>query len=110
MVFLDTVGFISNLPHALFAAFKATLDEIKTAQVVLHVRDVAHYEAAFQKESVLGVLAELQVPAPLLRNHIEVWNKIDLLEPAELESALDAVSPRGVRFVLPSSACATDGP
>ncbi|MBS0255206.1 MAG: GTPase HflX [Proteobacteria bacterium] len=91
----DTVGFISDLPTQLVAAFRATLEEVTAADVILHVRDMANPDAAQQKAQVLAVLTELGIGvddgaddgaprAPL----IEVWNKCDLLDAgraAELE-------------------------
>ncbi|WP_242447400.1 GTPase HflX [Aurantiacibacter aquimixticola] len=79
----DTVGFISDLPTQLVAAFRATLEEVTAADIVLHVRDIANPDSAQQKREVLNVLAELGVvdelgegvDAPVL----EVWNKWDLL-------------------------------
>ena len=80
----DTVGFISDLPTQLVAAFRATLEEVTAADVILHVRDIANPDSAIQKDEVLSVLADLGVIAekggdstiPL----IEVWNKWDLLD------------------------------
>ncbi|MEO6013738.1 MAG: GTPase HflX [Devosia sp.] len=75
----DTVGFVSELPTTLVAAFRATLEEVTGADVILHVRDVASPDHAAQAVDVLKVLGELGVSAektPI----IEVWNKIDLLE------------------------------
>jgi GTPase len=75
----DTVGFISELPTDLVAAFRATLEEVVEADLVLHVRDIAHSDSAAQSADVGTVLADLAVEA--LGNHgvIEVLNKIDLL-------------------------------
>lgn len=81
----DTVGFISDLPTQLVAAFRATLEEVTAADVVIHVRDIANPDTAAQKTQVLAVLEDLglleegtQVPTVPI---IEVWNKWDLLEP-----------------------------
>lgn len=79
----DTVGFISDLPTQLVAAFRATLEEVTGADIILHVRDIANPASAAQRQEVLGVLAELGVidgeggdsRIPIL----EVWNKSDLL-------------------------------
>jgi len=73
----DTVGFVSELPHDLVAAFRATLEEVVGADVILHVRDISNPDHAAQALDVIGVLGELGVPPekPL----IEVWNKIDRL-------------------------------
>ncbi len=75
----DTVGFVSDLPTQLVAAFRATLEEVTTADVIIHVRDIAHADSAEQADDVKAVLSELgitEVSAPLL----EVWNKVDLLD------------------------------
>ena len=79
----DTVGFISDLPHELVDAFRATLEEVKEANVVLHVRDIASEESDAQAEDVRKVLKQLDVgqdgQALTKQTLIEVWNKIDLL-------------------------------
>jgi GTP-binding protein HflX len=90
----DTVGFISNLPTQLVAAFRATLEEVLGADIVVHVRDVAHPDSAAQRADVLKVLRELGLEALLdgndrQRHMIEALNKIDLLDPAARD-ALDA--------------------
>lgn len=74
----DTVGFVSELPTQLVAAFKATLEEVVSADVLIHVRDVAHPDSAAQKADVEAVLAEVGVAegTPV----IEAWNKLDLLD------------------------------
>ncbi len=79
VILSDTVGFISDLPTQLVAAFRATLEEVLAADLILHVRDVAHPESDTQADDVETILAELGVDPeiPLL----EVWNKIDLLHP-----------------------------
>jgi GTP-binding protein HflX len=76
----DTVGFIRDLPHTLVTSFRATLEEVEKAEVLLHVQDAAHPQAAAHKAEVEKVLAELGV---LDKPRIEVWNKIDLLESAQ---------------------------
>lgn len=76
----DTVGFISDLPPHLVAAFRATLEEVTEADVVLHVRDVAHPETSAQAEDVAHILASLEIDAKDRRRVVEVWNKIDLLD------------------------------
>jgi GTP-binding protein HflX len=73
----DTVGFVSELPHDLVAAFRATLEEVVDADLILHVRDVANPDHAAQALDVVGVLHELGVASD--KPVIEVWNKIDLL-------------------------------
>ena len=82
----DTVGFISDLPHQLVAAFRATLEEVLEADLILHVRDIAHPESAAQAANVRAILAELGVDAEAQGRMIEVWNKADLLDPADADA------------------------
>jgi GTPase len=77
----DTVGFISELPTMLVAAFRATLEEVMEADVILHVRDVSHGEAEAQAEDVEKVLRELDIDPDDHARLLESWNKIDLLAP-----------------------------
>ncbi len=83
IILSDTVGFISDLPHELVAAFRATLEEVAEADVILHVRDIAHPDAQAQREDVLAVLADLEregmLDAGWRERVIEVQNKADLL-------------------------------
>lgn len=81
VIMSDTVGFISDLPHELIEAFRATLEAVTEADLLVHVRDIAHPETEKQKDDVLSVLAQLTKDAdgkspPVL----EAWNKIDLLD------------------------------
>ena len=76
----DTVGFISELPTQLVAAFRATLEEVIGADVIVHVRDAAHEDTEAQARDVAGILAELGIDANDTQKIIEVWNKIDLLD------------------------------
>jgi len=78
-VLSDTVGFISDLPHELVEAFRATLEEVKGADVIVHVRDIAGVDSAAQAEDVRKVLKQIEVE-PDDDRVIEVWNKIDLLD------------------------------
>lgn len=94
----DTVGFIRNLPHTLVTSFRATLEEVERAEVLLHVRDASSPLFAEQKEQVERVLSELDVQGKPM---IEVLNKVDLLP--EDDQALLASAPRsGVRAVAVS--------
>jgi len=78
----DTVGFIADLPTTLVAAFRATLEEVVEADLVLHVRDISAPHTEAQKREVEAVLAELGVDlSPAVGRVIEVWNKVDQLEP-----------------------------
>jgi GTP-binding protein HflX len=78
----DTVGFISDLPTHLVAAFRATLEEVTEADLILHVRDAHHPDSAAQRTDVLSVLADLGLGERVDDGLIEVMNKIDLLDPA----------------------------
>jgi GTP-binding protein HflX len=103
VILSDTVGFISDLPIQLVAAFRATLEEVTAADVIVHVRDISSPASAAQKSQVLEVLAGLGVsdgedeenPIPI----IEAWNKWDLLDPeratdlAEIAAADDTIVP-----------------
>ena len=86
----DTVGFISDLPTDLVAAFRATLEEVLSADLILHVRDVSHEDSEAQNEDVLAVLRQLGVEAESETRVIDVLNKIDLLGPAEQARVLAA--------------------
>jgi len=76
----DTVGFISDLPHELVEAFRATLEEVRDADIVLHVRDIAGPDSDAQDEDVRKVLAEIGVGPDSGKRVVEVWNKIDQLD------------------------------
>lgn len=77
---LDTVGFITDLPHDLVEAFKATLEGIQTADILLHIRDIAHPMTAVQRNTVLAVLEEMGFTEEIWKpKYVEVLNKIDLL-------------------------------
>ncbi len=107
VMLLDTVGFVADLPTTLVAAFRATLEEVTEADVILHVRDVANPDAAAQAGDVLKVLGELGVSADATPI-IEVWNKIDLLP--EGREALQALRPAGsVSAVVEVSAQTGEG-
>jgi GTP-binding protein HflX len=88
IILSDTVGFISDLPTDLVAAFRATLEEVSAADIVLHVRDVAHPETALQQQEVVKVLKDLGLEPRLGTDLIEVLNKIDLLLPADRDTLL----------------------
>jgi GTPase len=91
----DTVGFISDLPTHLVAAFRATLEEVIEADIVVHVRDVHHPDSAAQREDVLGVLAGLGLAESGENGQIEALNKIDLLEPSRRATVVDQASHNG---------------
>ncbi len=90
VILSDTVGFISDLPTQLVAAFRATLEEVLSADVIAHVRDISHPETEEQRADVVGILAELGVGDD--RTVIEVWNKIDRV--ADPEPLLTAAARR----------------
>ncbi|GAB1480408.1 GTPase HflX [Paracoccaceae bacterium] len=101
----DTVGFISDLPTQLVAAFRATLEEVLEADLICHVRDISHPETAEQAADVADIMASLGVNAatPL----IEVWNKLDLVEPSAREA--QAVQAANRAQVFPISAVTGEG-
>jgi len=98
----DTVGFVSNLPTELVAAFRATLEEVNSADLILHVRDIAHPDTDAQKADVEAVLASLGLGEGEGPPRLELWNKIDLLEGDDLEALLAEAARRS--DVLPMSA------
>ncbi len=114
VILSDTVGFVSDLPHELVAAFRATLEEVLEADVVVHVRDVSHADAEAQGADVDPVLKELGLAEMVDRGLVEALNKIDLLpadghdevvnqarrRPAAI--ALSAVTGEGVDELLAS--------
>ncbi|MFN0116152.1 MAG: GTPase HflX [Paracoccaceae bacterium] len=118
VILSDTVGFISDLPTDLVAAFRATLEEVLEADLILHVRDIAHPETEEQAEDVGGILEDLGVAedVPLF----EVWNKIDLLSPETRAAllaqdartpgvhAVSAVTGEGLAALLDAIAAALD--
>jgi GTPase len=109
VILSDTVGFISDLPPMLIAAFRATLEEVVEADVILHVRDVSHDDAEAQLRDVEKILHELGIE-PHEANHkrslIEVWNKIDRLDNAARERVANIAERRAPadRPVLVSAA------
>ena len=101
----DTVGFISDLPTSLVAAFRATLEEVVEADLILHVRDISHPEAQAQCADVENVLAGLGIDVEQSDGHIlEVWNKIDLLSPEALEEMQNAARRASAAPLLVSAA------
>jgi GTPase len=96
----DTVGFISDLPHELVESFRATLEEVQEADVVLHVRDIANPDTAAQAKDVEAVLAELDVTRDAGRTVIEVWNKLDLIPDEDERAAVNARAGRSHAFAV----------
>ena len=87
IILSDTVGFISDLPTMLVSAFRATLEEVISADVILHVRDIAHEDAQAQGADVDGILKTLGIDPQDHDRVIEVWNKIDQIEPERRASS-----------------------
>jgi GTP-binding protein HflX len=107
VILSDTVGFVSELPHDLVAAFRATLEEVSEADLVLHVRDISHAETAEQRQDVHDVLSELGLEEKVDSGLIEILNKIDQLGEAERERLLSAREPG--RTYIPVSALCGEG-
>ncbi len=108
VILSDTVGFISDLPTHLVAAFRATLEEVIEASLILHVRDIAHEDSDAQAKDVETVLGQLGIEIGKSERIIEVWNKIDLLPPdARPEGQLKAEPGRPA--IVPISALTGEG-
>ena len=105
VILSDTVGFISDLPTQLVAAFRATLEEVLDADLILHVRDIAHPETDAQAEDVHDILRDLGVADTARR--IEVWNKLDLVDAHEREALETQAARRDDVFAI--SALSGDG-
>ena len=112
VIFTDTVGFISDLPTMLVAAFRATLEEVVEADVILHVRDISHEDAAAQLHDVEQILHQLGIDPQNGTGHervlIEVWNKIDRLN-AEERARLANIAERRPEDDRPVLVSATTG-
>tara|TARA_R110000868_G_scaffold10313_1_gene50531 strand:- start:565 stop:1914 length:1350 start_codon:yes stop_codon:yes gene_type:complete len=98
----DTVGFVSDLPTTLIAAFRATLEEVIGADIIVHVRDIAHPDSAAQKDDVSRVLDELGIDFADGRPSVEVLNKIDLLD-ADTRAAIENAASRDPDMVAMSA-------
>jgi GTPase len=96
IILSDTVGFISDLPTMLVAAFRATLEEVIEADVILHVRDVSHDDAEAQSRDVEDVLRAIGIDLDDQDRLIEVWNKIDRLDPDGRERVQNLAARRPV--------------
>ncbi len=92
VILSDTVGFISHLPTELVAAFRATLEEVLEADLIVHVRDITHPETEAQRQDVLDVLKRLGVDTDDADLYLEVLNKIDRLAPDEKEKLENSTS------------------
>ena len=96
VILSDTVGFITDLPTELIAAFRATLEEVRDADVILHVRDISSPETDLQSAKVLEILEDLGAGTSHGQEVIEVWNKIDRVDPLETARLVgDRVAPGG---------------
>ena len=84
----DTVGFVSDLPTELIAAFRATLEEVRSADLLVHVRNMAHPDREAQRDDVEDVLQSLGMAEEGAPQRIEAWNKVDLLDAEERERLL----------------------
>lgn len=103
----DTVGFVSELPTQLVGAFKATLEEVVSADLIVHVRDVAHPDSEAQRADVENVLSELGVEDDSVAPRIEAWNKIDLIAGEDRDAVLADAAHR--ERVVPISAMTGEG-
>ncbi len=95
----DTVGFISDLPTELIAAFRATLEEVLEADLIVHVRDIASKQSAEQRDDVNAILEQLFASQGEAIPVLEVWNKIDMVEEAErphLQAQANSITPSPV--------------
>ncbi len=105
VILSDTVGFVSDLPHELVAAFHATLEEVREADLLVHVRDVAHPDSEAQRRDVIDVLkGELGLGVAIERSTIEALNKADLLDPSDAEPIARRAERANVPTVLLSAA------
>jgi GTPase len=107
VILSDTVGFVSDLPTELIAAFRATLEEVREADLLVHVRNMAHPDREAQREDVDDVLASLGLAEEGAPPRIEAWNKLDLLS-AEERERLDEDARRR-EDVVPISAVTSEG-
>ena len=98
----DTVGFISDLPHELVESFRATLEEVGEADLILHVRDIASPDTEAQAKDVEEVLKQIEIPEGKTRRVLEVWNKTDLLD----ADVREAILGQAERLAAEGKACA----
>lgn len=107
IILSDTVGFISDLPHELIAAFRATLEEVLEADIIVHVRDAANPQSDAQKQDVLKVLKSLGLDEMLYKSLIEVLNKIDKLNNDDKNALLNKA--KRTKEFIPISAKTGEG-
>jgi len=102
IILSDTVGFISDLPTELVAAFRATLEEVLDADLILHVRDIAHPETKEQAKDVLDILDKLGIEEAAQQSIVNVWNKIDAVD-ADKREPLFTIAERSEKIVTTSA-------
>jgi GTP-binding protein HflX len=102
IILSDTVGFISDLPTELVAAFRATLEEVLDADLILHVRDISHPESDEQLKDVMDILTKLGIKEDAQQSIVEVWNKIDMLDPVQ-QKQLDIATGPNNNIVMTSA-------
>ncbi len=102
IILSDTVGFISDLPTELVAAFRATLEEVMDADLILHVRDISHPESDEQLKDVMDILTKLGIKEDAKQSIVEVWNKVDMLDPAQKQQ-LHIATERNNNIVITSA-------
>jgi len=102
IILSDTVGFISDLPTELVAAFRATLEEVLDADLILHVRDIAHPETEEQARDVLDILDKLGIEEAAQQSIVNVWNKIDAVD-ADKREPLVTIAERSDKIVTTSA-------
>jgi GTPase len=107
VILSDTVGFVSDLPTELIAAFRATLEEVREADLLVHVRDMNHPDRQAQREDVEDVLASLGLAEEGAPPRIEAWNKVDLLSSQDRERLIEESKQR--EDVVPISAATGEG-
>ena len=95
IILSDTVGFISDLPTMLVSAFRATLEEVLEADVILHVRDISHEDTDAQSADVESILRDLGIDSNDHRRLLEVWNKLDLLDADRALGVANSANRRG---------------
>ena len=107
VILSDTVGFVSDLPTELIAAFRATLEEVSSADLLVHVRDIAHPDREAQRDDVDQVLESLGLAEESAPPRIEAWNKVDLLAGEDRGRVSEEARRRS--DVVPISALTGDG-
>jgi GTP-binding protein HflX len=107
VILSDTVGFVSDLPTELIAAFRATLEEVQSADLIVHVRDISHPDREAQRDDVEDVLQSLGMAEEGAPPRLEAWNKVDLLSGEDRTRIFEEAKRR--EDVVPISAVTGDG-